>query len=340
MRESFFTRNLEQVDLFLQNACGDDNVESNGKELVSLVDVSKYEGLTDAVKKALDLISFNFERQMKKVVIKLNLCNYWKSSTGETTDPKIIEAIVNVLREYGAADEIFLVESDATVMRAKYAFRILGYEELAQKKELKLINLCEDTLLPCGSSANPTSRVFNQIRIPKTLREANLFISVPKLKLHSLTGLTCALKNQFGCIPIRKKIIFHQDLSRAIAFINKLLPPDLILVDGVISKGKTPKKLNLVMAGYDPVSVDYVAAKIAGLNPKKVKHLVESENLGVGSTQVDCVGESWSRFAENFPRKGFFYAASRKYLLSLYGLYLRLFTLEGRVFKMQPAPGG
>lgn len=313
-------------------------MENDTKRLVGLVDTSRYEEITEAVMQALKLIHFDFNPKLSSIAIKPNLCNYWTSSSGETTDPKVVEAIIDVCRMSASPDRIYVVESDATVMNTKHSFRMLGYEELAKRKNVKLINLCEDTLLPARITA--TTSAFHQIKIPETLTKVDLFISVPKLKLHSLTGLTCALKNQFGCIPIKRKITFHKNLNKVIALINRSITPDLILVDGIISKGKTPKKLNLIMAGYDPVAVDFIAAKIAGLNPKRIKHITESKNLGVGSTNVECVGEEWSQFANSFPKTGFLYKFSRRGLMQLYGLYLRLLTLEGRIFKMQPAAQG
>jgi uncharacterized protein (DUF362 family) len=314
----------------------------NNKHLVGLVDTSHYDKLTDAVEQVLEHIHFSFNKEIRTVAIKLNLHNYWTSSSGETTDPKVVEAIVDVIRMHTSPDEIYLVESDATVMRTKHSFKMLGYMKLAKQKNLKLVNLGKEKLIPLKPDvyAHATNSILQKIQVPEILTKANLFISVPKLKLHSLTGLTCSLKNQFGCIPIKRKVVFHESLNRAIAIINKAVTPDLIIVDGIISKGKTPKRLNLLMAGCDPVAVDFVAAKISGLNPKRIKHLIESKNLGVGSTNVKCVGANWNHFAEIFPRKGFLYNNSRKSLLSLYGLYLRRMTLEGKVFGAKPAAGG
>ena len=308
------------------------------KRLVSLVNTSKYKDLNEAVEQALNLIQFDFKRKVEKIAIKPNLCYYWKSSTGETTDPKVVGAVADVLRLHYNPDEIYLVESDATAMQTKYAFKMLDYEKLAAEKNMKLINLCEDTLLPV--SEDIATSFPQEIKLPKLLTEVDLFVSVPTLKVHGLTDVTCALKNQFGCIPIRRKVIFHKNLSKVIAFINKLITPDLILVDGIIATGKTPKRLDLIMAGYDPVAIDTIAARIAGLNPKRIGHIVESKNQGVGSLDVELVGEDWQQFANMFPRKGFVSRISRRSLMQLYGLYLRIFTLEGRIFKQKPADGG
>lgn len=308
-------------------------MKQNVAQIVGLVDVTRYDRLTEAVEEALRLIHFDLNKKFGKIAIKPNLCYYWKSSAGETTDPKLIGALVDVLRSHGSSDDICLVESDATVMKTKHAFRVLGYEKLAIDKNLNLINLSQDTLLPARIDASATS-ILKHIKIPETLATADLFISVPKLKLHPLPGLTCALKNQFGCIPFERKVAFHKHLNEVIALVNKLLTPDLILVDGIISKGRTPRRLDLIMAGQDPVAVDFIAAKIAGLNPKRIKHIVKSEDLGVGSANVKCVGEDWLQFAKKFPRRKPLDNLFRKSLVYFYNQYLRLFTLEGRIFKL------
>jgi uncharacterized protein (DUF362 family) len=239
-------------------------------------------------------------------------------------------------------DEIYLVESDATVMRTAHSFKMLGYEKLAKRKNLKIVNLGKEKLIPLKPDiyAYATNSTLQKIQVPETLTKVDLFISLPKLKLHSLTGVTCSLKNQFGCIPVTRKVVFHESLSRAIAIINKAITPDLILVDGITVVGKTPKRLDLLMAGCDPVAVDYMAAKISGFNPKRIKHLMESKKLGVGSINVKCVGDNWTQFAEEFPSKGFLYTHSRRSLLNLYGFYLKKMTLEGKVFGAKPAEGG
>jgi len=304
--------------------------------LVALVDTSKYAELTDAVARALELIDFGFKKGVKKIAIKPNLCYYWKSTTGETTDPHLVEAIIDVLRMKCEVDEILIVESDATAVKAKYAFRALGYERLARRKKVRLLNLCENESLS-GPHVSPT--ISREIRIPKILTEVDLFVSVPKLKFHSLTGLTCALKNQFGCIPIRRKVVFHSRIHETIALINKLIPPDLVVVDGIIAGGKTPKRLDLIMACSDAVAVDCAAAKIAGLSAGRIKYIAQSEKNGVGSMNYQCVGDDIQYFAKRFPRKGLVSRFARKALLKSYALYLRFFTLEGKIFNKQPTLG-
>jgi hypothetical protein len=40
--------------------------------------------------------------------------------------------------------DIAIAESDASAMRCKYAFRMLGYEDIAASENVRLVNLSED----------------------------------------------------------------------------------------------------------------------------------------------------------------------------------------------------
>jgi uncharacterized protein (DUF362 family) len=307
---------------------------NDDEQAVALVDVSQCDGIREAIEQALKLIHFDFSRKFEKVAIKPNLCYYWKHTTGETTDPALVGALIDVLQAHRFADKIFVVESDASAMRMNHVVKMLGYEKLAKEKDVQLFNLSKDAQIPLDGN----SALAKDITIPKLLTEIDFLISVPKLKgVHNLTGITCALKNQFGCIGVQRKIAFHEHIDEAIALVNKAVTPNLVMVDGIVSLGKTPRKLNLLMASNDPVATDVVAAKIAGLNPRKVKHIVESENMGVGSTNVKLVGDDLSRFVNIFPRRGFIYNLARQNLVSFYGFYVSHFTVEGRTLKLKPA---
>jgi hypothetical protein len=56
-----------------------------------------------------------------------------------------VAELIDLIREQISADvDIAIIESDASAMRCKYAFRMLGFEKLAQEKNVRLVNLSED----------------------------------------------------------------------------------------------------------------------------------------------------------------------------------------------------
>ena len=117
-----------------------------------------------------------------------------------------------------------------------------------------------------------------------------------------ITRMTCAMKNVFGCIATPRKVIYHKYLNEAIVGINKVLKPNLNVVDGLVGLGNYPARLNLIMAGPDTFSTDWVAAQVMGFNPNRLKFLriAEKEKLGKGSS-VGYVGEDPKLYRDKFP---------------------------------------
>jgi len=289
--------------------------------LVSLVQVQNANETKSAILKALSLINFKFGKNVKEVVIKPNLCYYWAASTGYTTDPRLIAGIIDAIHEnYGKDLDIKVVESDATAMRTKHVFQMLGYTKLAEEKNVELFNLSKGILEERKVKVNGKELTF---KVPKLLLDADLFINVPKLKTMREVTITCGLKNLFGCIGSPRKIVYHPHLNEAIVGISQVLKPHLTIVDGLVALGKFPVKLGLIMASIDTFSVDWVAAKIMGYNPSKIKYLKIAMKERVASPKrITIRGESIENFKRIFPKVNSFKSKlSYSFQLNLLKLY-------------------
>jgi len=269
--------------------------------LVSLVKI-KNSDITKAIEESLNLIGYKIPENIKNIVIKPNLCYYWDYSTGQTTDPKFIAALVDLIRSKTSPNiNISIVESDASAMKCKYAFKILGYEKLAKDHKVKLVNLTEDQ----SQTVNVTAGKYSfKIMVPKTIQEADLRINVPKIKYSTeKVKITCALKNIFGCNPYPKKYRYHPVIDEAIVAVNKAMGFHLHIIDANIVSGIQPKRLGLVMASQDPVALDTAASKIAGVNPKTIKYLQLAQKEGVGKMAFTTKGEPLEYFKAQYPKK-------------------------------------
>jgi uncharacterized protein (DUF362 family) len=195
------------------------------------------------------------------------------------------------------------VESDASAMRCKYVFRMLGYEKLAQEKNVRLVNLTEDSNQPTDVSCNGKNYNF---LVPKTIQDADLKINIAHIKYTvASVKLTCVMKNIYGCNPNPKKYKYHSDLSNVIVALNKAMKFDLSLIDNNIASGVQPRKMGLVMASQDPVALDVAAAKIAWLNPDKIAYLETGEKEGLGKRTFVAKGESLNYFRAMYPKPTF-----------------------------------
>jgi len=128
-----------------------------------------------------------------------------------------------------------------------------------------------------------------KIMVPKTIRDADLKVNVPKIK-YSMEPikLTCALKNIFGCNPHPQKFKYHSKLGEAIVAINKAMKFNLHIIDGIVVSGIQPRRLGLVMGKYRIISAarkNHVKLMIGyplRFNPAfcKVKERIDYGTLG------------------------------------------------------------
>lgn len=258
--------------------------------------------MKQAIMSSLSLINYALPKHAKNIVIKANMCYYWDYSTGQTTDPQFVGALIDLIRkEISPNVNISVVESDASAMKCKYAFRFLGYENLAQTYGVNLVNLTEDSCDPLDITVNKRSFQF---MIPHTIKNSDLRINVTKIKYSTEeVKVTCALKNIFGCNPYAKKYRYHPRINETIVALNKAMPFDLCLIDGNIVYGMSTRKLGLVMASADPVAIDTAAARIAGVNPHTIGHIKLASLEHLGSMHFIPKGVKPDYFGHQFPRK-------------------------------------
>ncbi len=276
------------------------------------------EEIDAAVERTLDDLSYDFSG-VRNVLIKPNLCYYWNASTGETTDGRVVCSVIKYLRKkLGEGISITVAEADASAMKTKFAFSILGYDELCQKSHVALKNLSE------GSVVQRTVKVGGgELTLPfnEELLNADLVINVPKLKTHNFVGVTCALKNMYGAISKPRKYSYHNNIVNVIVAANKIAPSDLVVVDGLIVRGSCPKKLGVVMAGDNALSTDFVAARAMSFNPKKVPYLNLAAKERLGETENIRLIEDGVTLAE--VRRNFPHYSHRMHSIS-WGLQLKM----------------
>ena len=222
----------------------------------------------------------------KPILVKPNYVDASHPSTGITTDSRVIEGVVRFLKERGVKD-VRIAEGSGYADTFE-AFRVAGVDKVAEKWNVGLIDLNEDEVVEVSPS-NPLA--LKRVKIAKTALESTL-ISVPKLKLHRITGVTLSLKNMMGTIS--RKGSMHSHLSKNIADLASIVKPSIAVIDGIIAgegheTSENPIEMNLVIAGTDPVAVDAVGAAVMGVSPKDIKHLRLAEEKGLGTCDLSKI---------------------------------------------------
>jgi uncharacterized protein (DUF362 family) len=282
--------------------------------------------ICDTVYRSLQALPTIANAKPSSVIIKPNLCYYWDYSTGETTDPRIVSALIDYIREtLGKDTQIVIAEADASAMKTRHAFKMLGYEKLSKIKNVDLVNLSEGKIIKREVSVNGEKFA---LAVNELLLGSNFVLNVPKLKYHRLVGTTCALKNIYGAIATPNKYIYHSNLSKIIVAINKIVKSNLTLVDGIIALGKYPKKLGVTIASDDALAADFTAAEILGYNPERINYLKLAKREKVGNVNnINLIENetSLSDIKRLFPKKSYLWnKISWQLQLAILKAYARL----------------
>jgi uncharacterized protein (DUF362 family)/Pyruvate/2-oxoacid:ferredoxin oxidoreductase delta subunit len=199
-------------------------------------------------------------------------------------------------------------------------------------------NIARDTTM-----ASLKSRFLSELPVSRAMLEADVLVSVPKMKTHSLTVVTGAVKNMFGLVAGAGKGRSHasapgiRDFGEVLADIFAIRPPDLTIMDAVVamegsgpSSGR-PRQVGRVLAGTNAVAVDAVMCRLMGYPPQEVYHLNIAASRGhgpLGDDAIEVVGEKPApvrfklpttinrlRFVGRFVNRRFFAPVSKTRLL-------------------------
>ncbi len=217
--------------------------------------------------------------------LKPNLVVSRKAESGATTHPDFVAGVIDFLQEKGFS-RLKIVEGSWVGDCTQRAFQVCGYTDLSEKYSIPLVDLQKDESVLCNASNG-------SCRICRSVLELDRLINMPVLKGHCQTSVTCALKNLKGCIPDSEKRRYHREgLHQPIADLNEILRADLILVDGLqgdpdFEEGGNPCRMNLFLAGIDPVLMDSYVTGILGLTVRDVPYIEKAAALGAGSVLTD-----------------------------------------------------
>lgn len=221
-----------------------------------------------------------------KVVIKPNLVKAADPEQGATTHAEIVDALIVYLKAHCSPAAITIAEGAWLGAQTTRAFSVCGYDALARKHGVKLVDTKRDK----------TMRVHSHglnLEICQTFLETDYFINIPVLKGHCQTLMTCCIKNLKGCIPDSEKSRYHSiGLDKPIAALGAALRPDLHIVDSIcgdptFEEGGNPLRTDRIIMGFDPVLLDSYGAGLIGLDYREVEYLRLAEEWGVGKFVSD-----------------------------------------------------
>ncbi|MBO5103138.1 MAG: DUF362 domain-containing protein [Clostridia bacterium] len=278
-------------------------------EKVSLIKCDDYiqENVDNAVRQAINNLGGieAFVKAGQVVVLKANLvmkCNVEKAAT---THPSIVEAIGKMCLEAGAS-KVIIADSAGGPFTEGYMggiYKACGMKEIADKNGFLLndnFNSFEAHL--------PTAKVGKKFLVLDCLQQADVIINVTKLKTHSFTGITNAIKNMFGAIPGLTKVEMHGQFRTLDVFgdflfdIQDYFKDKLVLhltdavigMEGAGPSNGTPRKIGAIIAGSNCVAVDVVGAKLMNLEPLSMPNIETGINRGYldNEANIEVLGDN------------------------------------------------
>ncbi|MFQ6054098.1 MAG: DUF362 domain-containing protein, partial [Candidatus Bathyarchaeia archaeon] len=238
----------------------------------------------EAVEEAVALLGGieRFVEEGGSYLIKPNLFTNKTAEEGATTDMRIVLALAEMVEEQGAEPVVGECPATAAYAQPDVVFEGLGVRRLCEEAGVELRVL--DRERPIWAES-PRGVVADGFWFPEYALRCDGIINVPKLKTHSLTTLTCAVKNLFGLQQGGSKADHHvrtrnapERFSHLLLDLYEAIRPKIRLnvVDaGVAMEGEgpgagAPVDLGLILAGEDAVAVDLVAAAVVGWDPMDV----------------------------------------------------------------------
>ena len=228
-----------------------------------------------------------------KVLIKPNYCTERKEMIHTAnTSFGLVESVVKHLKDLTA--DITICESDGARYNVEEAYESNGVYDLVKKYDIKAVNLS------CDEKVWLDSRHVKTWDFAKTFIETDYFITLPALKVHATTVFTGALKNQWGCVPRRDRLIWHKYMPEMLADIAKLTPPRMTIMDGIIGmQGRGPINgypinAGVVLGSTDPVALDATGMRFIGLEPatSEIVRVVAESGVGkIASGDIDIDGD-------------------------------------------------
>ena len=251
-----------------------------------------------------------------KVLIKVNTVIPCPANAGFTTDPRILEALLELVQEQAPA-RVLIGERSAMGGDTRKAMQVCGVTEVARRTGAEL---CPFEEAPFDMYKIDRPIAFNEFPVPRPVRDADVYIGVPKMKVHVHTTLTCALKLQFGNLPDYDWMgrCHRDDIYQKIVNLTRAANPTWFIVDSLYAgQGNGPfsaypedliKDFNTLSGGPDPVAVDTVCEALMdwddpGTNaPATV--LAAAEGLGTNKLEeIALAGVPLDRVKRKFKRQ-------------------------------------
>ncbi len=246
----------------------------------------------------------------KRVLLKPNLVEPHRGQAHINTHPFVVRAAAEAFLSLGAAG-VTVAEGSAHSRDTILVLEESGLLEVLSEDRIPFVDLNEE----------PVSRVENRwgvsrlkhLFLPAAVLQADIVVSLAKMKTHHWAGVTLSMKNLFGVMPGTiygwpKNVLHWAGIEECVYDIAATVRPQVAIVDGVVGmEGDGPIMGNAVPAGVLVMgrslpAVDATAARVMGIDPLKIGYLKRSSGRigSVGEKAIEQRGEAIASVRRDF----------------------------------------
>jgi uncharacterized protein (DUF362 family)/NAD-dependent dihydropyrimidine dehydrogenase PreA subunit len=234
-----------------------------------------------------------------RVLLKPNFLSVVEKGSPVITHYAIFEAVIRIVKEY--SNNIEFGDSPGFDDTRKAAEKS-GLMEVADKYGVKFVDFNDEIHVELD-----TPIMYKYWDIAKAVYEADVVITLPKLKTHAMMYYTGAVKNQFGCIAGTKKAGWHTKLpdpsnfSKMLLDLNSVVKTSFAILDGIVAmegngpRNGTAKKMDTIIMGQSLTAVDSTAVRLIGYdNVLSIPVLKAAHDTGWGKVlpeEIEVLGE-------------------------------------------------
>ena len=247
----------------------------------------------------------------KRIAVKPNLVIRKDPSIAATTNPVFLDAFLTWLESFCEPKDLILAESSGgpyTEASLRAVYRECGIQRAVETHSIRL-----NYDVSSKSVSAPSGKACRQFDLITPIEEADVIFNLSKLKSHSLTRMSGAVKNTFGCIPGLTKFEYHARFPKNDLFqtmlvdLSDLLHSSRTVIDlqdaiiGMEGNGPTagtPRKIGVVLCSRNPFCLDRIAEAILGC-PGETGMLKEASERGFCPERADEVvsfGADWHQY--------------------------------------------
>jgi uncharacterized protein (DUF362 family) len=223
----------------------------------------------------------------KRVLLKINLVDLPRDDRPIVTNPALVAAAAEAFRRRGAA-QVLVADGPALQRDAWQIVDAINLTSVLTEHNLDFIDLNHADPVRVSNALGRTG--LEHLYFAQPAWDADVLVSMPKMKVHHWLGVSLSMKNLFGMMPGMvygaPRNVFHlRNAESAVLDFNHTRRIDYAIVDGVVGlEGDGPVRgsavdVGVVVMGSNALAVDATASRIMNIDPARIGYLRDAAGV-------------------------------------------------------------